>query len=191
MFTMAEIGFPENVPDVQGITYKKLKGMWADSVQSFLNDIALKDTIPILSGMSKASLIPLARAVRMVTRYRTTLSAARFESFGHVIKGWTDMSGRWHSEGYRSMAHGERAGESCFIIDYGSELNWSFKFEFKINVYQWFLHEMGEVPDQYHGAWNVLPSAIKAFEKTMNERLKQISDEIVPTFFNIVAVTWE
>jgi len=191
MFTMAELGFPENIPDVQGITYKKLKGMWADSIQSFLNDIAEKDTIPILSGMSKASLMPLARVVRKMTTYRTKLSEARFESFGHVVKGWTDMSGRWHRKGYRSMAHGIKEGESCFIVDYGNINDWSFRFEFKINVYQWFLHEMGDVPDQYHGAWNALPSAIEAFEATMNDRLAQIADEIVPTFFNVTAVTWE
>ncbi|MCK9463147.1 MAG: hypothetical protein M0R80_26285 [Proteobacteria bacterium] len=189
MFTYADLGLSEEFfdkePKIRKETYENLKKMWASGVQAFLNEIAQYNLVHVLSGMSRASLIPLAREVRMMTAYRAKVSEDRFQAIGNVLKGWTDMSGTWHREGYRSISHGIREGDHCYILDFGDISNWVFKFEFKINVYQWYLHEMGYT---YGSAWNALPQANAAFNNEIDNLLPMIVNESASKFFETGSV---
>lgn len=128
--------------------YERLKRLWRDAIQVYLRAIALEGVIKVDTGMSKASLLPLARAVRMLGEVRATISPQR-----PPTKGMTDISGTYHPNRSKSVAEGERAGQGAFNISYGNPKRIVFHFSFETRVYQYFLHEIGAGGKS---AWNSL-----------------------------------
>lgn len=135
--------------------YEQLKTAWRASARAFFKEVAAH--IAIDTGMSRASLLPLAGKVRIASEVRKYLS----DSTGFK-RGWTDIEGNYHPEGFRSRARGESEARkrlgTAQEISFGSLQSPSFVFYFEIVIYQWELHE---------NKWRALDAGREAFEKTL------------------------
>lgn len=118
--------------------HRNMTQLWRDATKAFLNCVIQDGLIRVETGMSKASLLPLARAVRMLTTVRASIDP-RIAS----RKGYTGMGGTYHPGQERSIEHGIQLGEDAYDLDYGSVNNMQLKFEFRITVFQFLIHENG------------------------------------------------
>ncbi len=136
--------------------------LWNAAVREYLRAIALKDIIKIDTGMSKASLLPLARAVKMHTEMRGSISG------GKKKKGAFDIHGNWDGNAERSIAEGEASSrrKAGYNLLYGSHKRPVLKFEFEITVWQYLLHEHGH---KEHAAWNTIQVGRAAFLDFIND----------------------
>lgn len=132
---------------------------------------AILPLIQVDTGMSKASLIPLGRAIRKVGAIRSSIVPERKMRYGV-----TNMDGSYDSKGIKNAAAGERAGQDAFKFDYGSQTNPAMSFEFRINVYQYWLQENyskgGTSP------WKTFDKGRKA----LIEYIRANSTKFVPSF---------
>lgn len=107
--------------------------LWKDATREFI-----KEALPLVhidTGMSRMSVAPLARLVRMVTEVKA-FSPKRRER-----KGYTDLNGNYDPTINRSAALGERLGQKAFKLNFGSKDRPVFVFRFDLKVYQYALHE--------------------------------------------------
>ena len=135
--------------------------LWNDATRAFIAEIITNDLIAIDTGMSRSSLIPLGRAVKMVTAIRA------FSPKQASRTGYTDIDGTYHPEIQRTGALGEKLGERAFTLNYGSPYRPVFKFEFRLMVYQYALHD---------SQWQSLERGQQAF----TDYLKTHSKDYVP-----------
>lgn len=119
--------------------------LWNDATRAFIAEIINNDLIRIETGMSRSSLIPLGRVVKMVTQIKAfnTKQPTRLKNGGTSRQhtGYTDMQGDWHNSPDRSRELGEKMGKKAFRLNYGSPARPVFRFVFNINVYQYSLYE--------------------------------------------------
>lgn len=95
--------------------------LWKDATREFI--AAALPAIHVDTGMSRSSMIPLARMVQMVTE----------------VRAFNPKRGPWPS---RSPELGEKLGQKpTFRLNFGTPARPAFLFEFNINVYQYKLHE--------------------------------------------------
>ena len=113
--------------------------LWNDATKAFLEEMLKQDTILVDTGMSRASLMPLARKVRMLTVARAQISPRRSPQKGATIL--EGDRGVWKPNLERGPDLGQKLGEKAFTINYGSTKRPVFRFEFRIVVYQHWLHE--------------------------------------------------
>jgi hypothetical protein len=100
--------------------------------------MAIVPVIAVDTGMSRSSLVPLGRALRIAGKIRSTIVPQR-----KIRYGTNDMNGTYNPSGIKSAAEGERAGEDAFKLSYGTYKRPVMSFSFSINVYQYWLHENG------------------------------------------------
>lgn len=113
--------------------------LWVDATKAFVAE-SVKH-IHVDTGMSRMSMAPLGRAVRMLTVVRD-LSTSPGKHGHKPRKGLTNLDGTYDPEGWRSAALGEQLGEKpTFRLNFGSTARPVFLFEFDIKVYQYALHE--------------------------------------------------
>lgn len=148
---------------------------WRRCIRAFLEDISMQGIIHVDTGMSKASLLPLARAVGMLGAIRSTIQPVVSSR-----KGSYTMGGKYRSSPDRTMAEGEAAGENAFKIQYGTVEHPQFLFSFEIQVYQYFLHEIGAGGKH---AWNSIERGRNAFMVEWEKEAKKFSltDAIMDT----------
>jgi hypothetical protein len=115
--------------------------------------------------MSMASMMPLAAKV-----YATKALVAALAASDHAPKkGYRDINGTWHSNRYRSIAQGKRAGSTNENkISYGTIANPIFEFKFVITVFQFALNEHGLGNTD---PWEAMEAGREAFFNTWNEQL--------------------
>lgn len=150
-----------NTLSVTAITktlHENLKTVWRQAARAFFREVAA--AIAIDTGMSRASLLPLAAKVQYATelqRYLTRGNTAK--------KGWTDIDGVYHPDGFRSKTQGVRESESKLgstqRIEFGTPLAPTMLFEFEIAIYQWAKWEN-------EANWNALGKGVEAFQATFN-----------------------
>lgn len=143
--------------------HDNLSTVWRGATRAFVEAILMNSIMSVDTGMSKASLLPLSRAVRMVTTARLSISpqvASR--------KGSTDMEGRYNPNLDRSMALGEKVGEKAFHLNYGSRARPVFHFDFSIQVYQYLLHEDSANSTKSQN-WQTVERGMKAFDDFIKE----------------------
>jgi len=133
---------------------RKLSRFWKDSIQAFITAIIDADVIQIDSGMSKASLIPLARRVQLGQVVEASLTG-----IGNPRKGYTDAAGGYHPKTKKTKSLGMTLGQEAYTIKYGTVSDMRFLFAFQIVIYQYVLHENGFQTK----AWNSLPIGERAF----------------------------
>lgn len=101
------------------------------------------NNILVDSGMSAASLLPLAAKVQ----YRTAIlaiirgkgpSPTRGHGPSSVFPPFEDNIGR-----FKSIAFGSRLGAKSFSVDFGNPNRPIFSMDFDISVLQHFIHENG------------------------------------------------
>lgn len=140
--------------------HENMSRLWRDSTKAFLEEIIKNDLIKVDTGMSRASLLPLARAVRMLTVVRASInpkSAPR--------KGYTPLDGSYNPTGVKSIAAGEKLGEKAYRLNFGSPKSPVFRFEFNIVVYQHWIHEVYNADPN----WKALEKGTAAFEAYLKD----------------------
>lgn len=154
---------------VQRITqleHKRLSKVWDDSARAFLRAIALTDIIHVDTGMSKASLLPLARYLRMYTEVKATINPQRKK-----VQGAFGLDGDWDKEAERSMATGQASSRkrAGYNVLYGSNKRMVFVFDFEIRVWQYLIHEQGAGK---LAAWNTIQVGREAFAEHLYNNFK-------------------
>jgi len=155
-----------NLKKITQLEHKKLKHLWDDCGRAFLKAIALSDIIAMDTGMSKASLLPLARYLRMYTEVRSSIRPTR-----GTQKGSFSEYGTWRPNVDRSIATGEAAStrKAGFNVLYGSPKRMVFIFDFEIKVWQYLIYEEGF---KSAAAWRTIDVGRKAFVDHLEENLK-------------------
>lgn len=145
-------------PRVEVFTQKlhaNMATLWRGATRAFIEEILKQDLIRVDTGMSKASLIPLGRAVKMVTAIRAGINPIRDSRKGVTYENGTP-SGQYVSGDFKTAALGEKIGEKSYILNFGSPTRPVFVFEFKILVYQYLIGENNR-------GWHTLETGQQAF----------------------------
>ena len=121
--------------------------LWNDATKAFVVEVIKH--IHIDTGMSRMSIAPLGRAVRMLTVVKA------FNSRNPGMGG--PLRGPWPS---RNQDLGEKLGQKpAFKLNFGSPARPVFYFEFDIKVFQYALHE---------SEWQSLDKGREAFLDYLN-----------------------
>lgn len=157
--------------------HRNLSRLFDGAVRAFLTEIALDNTIRVETGMSKASLLPLAAEVRMKSIIKATISPTVTKK-----KGLVDLDGTYHPDGIKSAAVGEQLGKKAYVLNYGSPGRPVFRFMFSIQVYQYALYEYGYKNVQ---AYNTIERGKKAFLSYLRDNL----NEAFPKLAEFISIT--
>lgn len=133
------------------VLYKGVALLWRDSAREFVR--VASEHIAVDTGMSRASLIPIARMLKMqlaVQGRRTRRGVT------HLVDG----RGEYDPSGVRGTKAGISAGSHAFEYKLGSQKRMHLTFEFDISVWQHFMYE-----DGFNGKapWDSLEAGRKAF----------------------------
>ena len=141
--------------------------LWKDSARAFLQAVATDAlmTSHVDTGMSKGSLLPLARLLRAYTLAASTIPAS-----AQPKKGAYDIGGRWHPGAERSIQAGVASGQKSFEFKTGSEKHMIFKFHFEISVWQYLINEHGLGRTE---AWDTLQKGKDAFWNFYNSHFDE------------------
>jgi hypothetical protein len=140
---------------------RALKDAWISAVREYVRAMLFESGMVVDSGMSAASVFPLARAVRILTLVRSGIIPNQREK-PRLYKSYD-----FGPDGYKTIPDGESHGEDGYELTLPSLGNGlRAEFSFKITVLQFYLHER---------AWGALPTAEAAFRKELNEGLAQIN----------------
>jgi hypothetical protein len=133
-----QVKLPED-PVLKRYLAKRLTSLWRAAVKEFF--IELVKHIQVDTGMSYASVLPLARKVHLATDLLKDLTPRRKPKLGHMT-----LSGEYTRAATASPETGERYGEVAIsqrrhVLEIGLEDNLHFKFKFEIVIFQYDLHE--------------------------------------------------
>lgn len=146
-------------PAAYKYVYKAITDLWKECVYVFVNEASKH--IVIDSGMSQASLLPLAANVRLASAIQESIRGFSPKPY----KGVYSATGVWNPNGYRSQAEGMRRGTKAYELSFGTPMDLDLKFSFKILVYQWKLHELGV---HNKPTWDALKLGKQAFISHFN-----------------------
>ena len=104
-----------NVKAYNKAMHKELVSLWRGAAKAFIDALIQHGIVKVDTGMSKASIIPLAERLRLGKIVRASISSRR----GPRV-GYTDIRGVWHPRGEKSQATGERLGEKGYTFETGS-----------------------------------------------------------------------
>jgi len=116
---------------IRRLFHNRLKRLWKGSVHAFI--YAAFSRIPVDTGMTRASFLPLARAAKAVTVAKAFLVTHRAPRLGYGYSP-TEM---------RSVRHGIKLGENAYELYLGTPEAPDMRLEFNIVVFQHKLHELG------------------------------------------------
>lgn len=146
--------------------HTQLIRLWKQSVAEFVRVAAQE--IAIDTGMSRASLEPLAANIRLAS----ALAESARGMGASPRKGAFDLEGNWHSDRMRSKAAGRREGEKAYNLSFGTPLRPNMVFDFKIVVWQYKVHELGMFGND---PWNSLGKGRDAFLEHFNRGYPRIA----------------
>lgn len=151
--------------------YNNIKELWVECAQQFL--LATATQIHVDTGMSMASLLPLAKTVNLLLVVVPERDPR---------KGLTDISGLYRRHRFKSMTEGEKAGKKAFTLTFGSAAQPVMRFRFEILIFQYLMHEFGLVPHT-SGPWNSVLAGETAFrehfQKNWNSRVPNLPHFLV------------
>ena len=136
--------------------YDGLVALWKAAVREFIREIIKSDVIRVETGMSKSTLLPLSRLVRISTELSASIQPKVFAKLGY-----TSITGAYDPNASRTAPRGEALGRNAYVLNFGNQKRPVFSFKFRIVVYQYLLHEIGIVPGT--GPWNSLEIGRVAF----------------------------
>lgn len=151
---------------VQKAAYSRVRRLWYHAVQEFVVNTASE--IKVDTGMSMASLYPLAAKVRL-GNIIWAMSQGVGPKVGHKTAPpmFEDNIAK-----YKSRSLGKRLGQRAFHLSFGSPAVPNLEFSFEIVVYQYLLHELG-IPARTSGPWD----SIKKGKEAMLTFLEQNAAE--------------
>lgn len=141
---------------VQQDLHRELSKLWRDAGRAFIRTVALEGVVRVDTGMSRASLLPLSRAVGLLTAVRASITADR-TSRGRGQRGRRPLGPNGRP---RTVAAGIRAGSEAFEYSIGTPSSPRFVFEFEIKVLQYLIREEGS---DGITAWNSIIKGRAAF----------------------------
>ena len=111
--------------------HERMKRLMRGAVRAFVQTAV--ENVHVMSGMSGASLQPLAREV----------GTGILKHLGRPkpVKGQTSMAGRYYRRRQRSIDEGIKAGLKAFKMNYGTVKRPMMFLRFETNVYQYALWE--------------------------------------------------
>lgn len=141
-------------PGIAQYVHRQFIRLWEDSVKAFINAAYSVLSQHVDTGMSIASLEPLAISVRLKTLITTALKGGYSGSKYYDFSGPTDRA--------KSPQYGRELGQSAYVLSFGTPELPQLDFVFKIVVFQYYLHEFGyAIPST--GIWNTLGKGKTAF----------------------------
>lgn len=162
---------------IQKKIHNSLIRLWQDAIQEFIKTVL--NNIGVESGMSGATLKPLAKDVRLKTYVEQSLRG-RGAKFSKSRYSSTRFPG---DSDTKSKSHGERLGASAYEINYGTPKVPRLTFTFQIKVLQFYLNELG-IGNNNTAAWNSLPKGEQAAIDFINNNFQNyINDQ---EFINIL-----
>ena len=135
-FTVKSKGLKPRVDVFTQKLHTNMKQLWEGATRAFIEEMLKEDTMLVDTGMSRASLLPLSRKVRMLTVARASVGGDGDKKGAMMLE-----DKKWHPDLTRGPALGEKLGEKAFTLNFGSKDRPVFKFEFHIVVYQHWFHE--------------------------------------------------
>jgi hypothetical protein len=138
--------------EAQTALHKELTKLWIGAGRAFIRTVALEGVVRVDTGMSRASLLPLSRAVGLLTAVRASITADRARRRERGTGGKSTKT--------KTIAAGIRAGQNAFDFDTGTPANPKLIFEFEIKVLQYLINEEGR---EGRAAWDSLIKGRAAF----------------------------
>lgn len=136
---------------IEALTY-----LWEDSTRAFVAAIVASESIHIDTGMSFATLLPLAKKVKLLDLVMAGIPVGK-------VGGKYNPGSNWPKAGeYKTAEHGKILGKKAYKLRFGTAKNPTFIFEFDIVVLQYYLHETG-LANNSTGAWHSLDIGKAAF----------------------------
>jgi hypothetical protein len=149
-------GMRKNIDNFHRAHWVAMKRLWKNATKEFIRSALFgTNSVHILTGMSAASFIPLARQAGIA---RTVESYVIAKSKG-AKKGLTLMSGDYSKSRWKGIQEGQKAGSDSKIL-YGSEKRPHMVMIFSINVYQYAYWEP---------LWRTMDSALATFHNFIKE----------------------
>jgi hypothetical protein len=163
--------------------WRKARQFWFASIREYIQGCADVLSQHIATGMTMASLEPLARKLRIYSKV---------EGFG---RGTPSRRRYARTRYFRTPELGRRLGESQGFVVEGSPTDMSFAFSFEVKIYQWLIHEAGVANDN-SGIWGALRAGQNRMNLYINRNeprlMKAISDSIMNwTITGDVTVNWD
>lgn len=158
--------------NIKGDLFRQLSAYWSDAVGAGL--VAISKRVRVDTGMSAASLLPLAEETGVFEEILDSIRPKRSRRSGHknLQHPWSDNNAKWKTLdlGYDIATKALRSGEHN--VSFGTENVPQFNFRFEIVVFQYHIHELGPNGNNWR-TLNTGNRAIKSFLKT--ERRRYIS----------------
>lgn len=132
---------------------ENLNKLWRGAIKAFVSTIVLNDIVKVDTGMARATLLPLARAVRMFTMVSKSIKPKR------------------QRPGY-SIAGGEAYGEDAYDIKFATKDKPILDFIFKVELTQYIIRELGLDYNHDTPAWRSLEKGKIAFDNYIHENYK-------------------
>jgi hypothetical protein len=174
-------GTERPVGPINEYVFRQLQKLWRTSIRSFFREASKH--ILIDSGMSRASLLPLATHAQA----RTAL-IAEFGG-GGARPGHTTARAPFSNNNapFRSRALGERLGREALgdgrhVLEFGTPELPQLVFRFEIVVLQHFLHENGlgkGSPQAQHSLQKGMDAFLETFSRNFDE---MINPEVISTW---------
>ena len=138
-------------------THKSLVRLWKDATRHFI--LTTVSHVKVDTGMSAASLAPLGKEVGLKTSLIQSIRGVGPKP------GHRNLIGEWATNNaeFKSKSFGVQLGESAYRLNFGGPQRPVLFFEFRIVVFQYYLHELGLV-DNTSGPWGSLNEGFLAFQ---------------------------
>lgn len=149
----------------QKYIHAQVKRLWRDSAKEFVKAVLAILSHHVDTGMSMASLVPLATDVK----FKTLIQELMFGS--HTGGVYYDFGGV-KTNLLKSPELGEQKGKSAYELSFGTPAFPEMVFNFRIVVYHYYLHELG-IATSSTGAWATLSHGKAAFLEYFQTNLKQ------------------
>jgi len=155
--------------EMKTYVHKRLIRLWKRGVRDFIETVV--STISVDSGMSVATLLPLATRVRFAEIVRASMAGRRISP---RLRRYNSYAFPGQGE-FKTPEHGVRLGEDAYQLEFGSPQTPNFQFRFEITVLQFYLHENGKAVPSSH-VWQSLLLGQAAFQ----QRLEREFDDLLP-----------
>lgn len=132
-----------NINKFNKVLFTKLAKLWEDAAKAFVERLMLASPIRVDTGMSKGSILPLARQVKLFSTFAASIIPKRKRKD-------------------KSLGLGDRIGRNAHKLSFGGPNRIRLVFSFQILIFQWFLHENFALKGGT-GPWNALEKGRAAF----------------------------
>lgn len=179
VFATHNVLFP-SLPHFKKKMHANMTKLWREAIKEFVETVALRSAglVHVDTGMSKASIIPLAKVVRIAGLVRASIVPNRYKKTPKYYHFESNTP-----SGLKTISHGIELGEKVTKVDFGSPRDPVMTLEFSINVLQYFLNEEG-VGNNNSVAWRSFEQGHAAFEKHITENMGSIIPDVADWFLS-------